>query len=139
MMGPVSVMFSVLQDFFSYRSGIYSAPTTCSRNGINHSLLVIGFGTDENGMDYWIVQNSWGNDWGMQGYAKILRGQNTCGISSCPTFPINLSDPWKDKERAFSLKLHDPSTNAKCLDGSPAGVYYSKGYGDGANKTIIHF
>ena len=26
-----------------------------------------------------------------------------------------------------------------CLDGSPVAIYYSKGFGDGANKTIIHF
>jgi hypothetical protein len=43
-------------------------------------------------------------------------------------------------KRNFQLYLHDPvETDAKCLDGSPAGIYFSKGYGDGVNKTIIHF
>lgn len=36
--------------------------------------------------------------------------------------------------------MHDPlKTGARCLDGTPSGLYYSKGYDTGANKTIIHF
>jgi hypothetical protein len=140
MKGPISVMFSLQPEFFSYRSGVYSAPTNCYKTGTNHALLVIGFGTDENGVDYWLVQNSWGNLWGIEGFAKIARGQNVCGMATCPTFPGNITDPWKDKSRGFSLRQHDVNTTgARCLDGSPAGLYYSKGYGDGANKTIVFF
>lgn len=76
----------------------------------------------------------------MEGFAKILRGQNTCGIANCATYPIYIVDPYIDKYRLFSRKLHDPATTgAMCLDGSPSGMYYSKGYGDGVNKTIIFF
>jgi O-palmitoleoyl-L-serine hydrolase len=76
----------------------------------------------------------------MQGFAKIQRGINICGIATCPTFPANITDPWKEKNRLYTLHLHDVNTTgARCLDGSPSGVYYSKGYGDGANKTIIFF
>ncbi len=56
-------MFSVNTDFFSYRDGIYTAPSTCMKKGNSHALLVIGFGTDS-GTDYWLVQNSWGTSWG---------------------------------------------------------------------------
>ncbi len=139
--GPVTVMFYVANDFFSYSDGIYTnpAPSTCISGGVKHALLVIGFGT-EGGVDYWLVQNSWGTGWGQQGYAKIQRGKNVCGIASCATVPINIVDPWKVPYRGFSRHLHDvEATGARCLDGSPAAVYYSKGYGDGANKTIIHF
>jgi hypothetical protein len=61
---------------------------------MNHALLIIGFGSD-NGMDYWLVQNSWGTGWGQGGFAKIARGKNTCGIASCATYPVNIVDPWK--------------------------------------------
>jgi cathepsin B len=57
--GPLAATFKSLPDFFSYRGGIYSAPSSCSSKGIAHSLLIIGFGS-ENGVDYWLVQNSWG-------------------------------------------------------------------------------
>jgi len=39
------------------------------------------------------VQNSWSTEWGIQGFAKIARGKNTCGIASCATLPGTIVDP----------------------------------------------
>jgi len=47
---------------------------------VNHAVLATGFGT-ENGIDYWIVKNSWSTDWGEKGYFRIKRGDNMCAIS----------------------------------------------------------
>ena len=139
--GPVSVMFQVMTDFVSYSDGIYSAGAQCTPAGntINHALLVIGFGTDNN-VDYWLVQNSWGVGWGQGGYGKIRRGVNTCGIALCGSYPINIVDPQLVPLRSFQSHLYDPvKTGAMCLDGTRAGLYYSKGWGSGKNKTIVHF
>ena len=46
---------------------------------IHKAVLIVGYGT-ENGIDYWLCKNSWGSGWGMQGYFKILRGQNHCSV-----------------------------------------------------------
>ena len=79
--GPVSVSIDTAHmSFMLYSSGVYSEPK-CSRSRLNHAALVVGYGT-EGGKDYWLVKNSWGTDWGMDGYIKISRGDNMCGIAS---------------------------------------------------------
>ena len=94
--GPVSVAFEVVDDFMDYSTGVYSS-TDCksSTMDVNHAVLAVGYGT-ENGSPYWIVKNSWSTQWGDQGYFKILRGKNMCGIAQCNAYPkdvIDLNNP----------------------------------------------
>lgn len=44
-----------------------------------HAVKIVGWGT-ENGVDYWLVANSWSTKWGEDGYFKIIRGTNDCGF-----------------------------------------------------------
>jgi Papain family cysteine protease len=56
----------------------------CTDEDINypekgHMVAVVGYGT-ENGIDYWLIKNSWGVQWGDKGYFKLIRGKGACGI-----------------------------------------------------------
>lgn len=71
--GPVEAAFTVYEDFLNYKSGIYQHVEGSMLGG--HAIKCIGFGT-ENGIDYWLMANSWGPDWGEDGYFKIKRGDS---------------------------------------------------------------
>jgi len=77
--GPVEAAFSVYSDFLSYKSGVYHHTTGQMLGG--HAIKILGWGT-ESGTPYWLVANSWNTDWGAQGYFKIQRGNDECGIES---------------------------------------------------------
>jgi cathepsin F len=79
--GPISVAFNA-DKLFSYRSGIISG-SSCDPKVMSHAVLLVGFG-EQDGKKYWIVKNSWGPGWGMQGYFLISRGDNACGIATVP-------------------------------------------------------
>jgi len=86
--GPVSVAFQVASDFRNYKTGVYDSKICKnSTQDVNHAVLAVGYGTTEDGVDYWIVKNSWNSQWGDKGYFKIKRGVNMCGIAVCNSFP----------------------------------------------------
>ncbi|XP_059146475.1 cathepsin B-like cysteine proteinase, partial [Physella acuta] len=76
---PVTAAFDVYSDFLSYKTGVYKHTTGSYEGG--HAVKIIGYGT-ENGQDYWLVANSWNEDWGDKGFFKIAKGKNECSIES---------------------------------------------------------
>ena len=89
---PVSVAIQAnLPSFQFYSKGIYN-DSQCT-DELDHGVLVVGYGEDDNNVSYWLVKNSWGPNWGENGYIRILRNltNNTsgmCGIAMEPSFPI---------------------------------------------------
>jgi len=75
--GPVEGSFTVYADFLNYKSGVYYYVSGDELGG--HAIKILGWGT-ENSVDYWIVANSWNEDWGDAGFFKIRRGTDECGI-----------------------------------------------------------
>jgi cathepsin L len=87
---PVAVAIEADTRYFqSYSSGVLTS-TSCGTT-LDHGVLIVGYGT-ENGIDYYLVKNSWGTTWGDKGYVKIARSSSTndpgiCGIAMDPSFP----------------------------------------------------
>lgn len=75
--GPVQTAFTVYEDFMQYKSGVYKHTTGGQLGG--HAVKIVGWG-NEDGQDYWLIANSWGTSWGLDGYFKIAFGD--CGIDS---------------------------------------------------------
>jgi len=73
-----------------YESGVFDGECGTS---LDHYVLVAGYGT-EDGQDYWYVKNSWGADWGLNGYILLARNLDStvhgqCGIAMKPRYPIH--------------------------------------------------
>ncbi|XP_065321109.1 uncharacterized peptidase C1-like protein F26E4.3 [Gordionus sp. m RMFG-2023] len=95
--GPVQATMVVRQDLFVYKSGIYTCPKveemaknseSSAKNAPNsnyHSVRILGWGQLDTSpyTKYWIVANSWGQQWGESGTFRIVRGHNECEIENC--------------------------------------------------------
>lgn len=104
--GPVLAGMTVYNDFLSYGEGIYQH-TTESILGY-HAVTIVGFGVYD-GMDYWVVKNSWGTDWGEDGYFRITAGDS--GIGSWFIFAVDQPIP-------------SESLQVICTDNDNDGYYY---------------
>jgi len=89
--GPLVVSFEPSDDFMMYSGGIFQtmelsvpAPLLKSHSEwqkVDHAVLLVGWG-EEFGQKYWLVQNSWGTDWGEAGFFRIARDINDSGVES---------------------------------------------------------
>lgn len=64
--GPQAVTMWVTDGFTKYKSGVYYE-SDCPNETPNHAVVMVGYGTDNELGDYWIIRNSWGTKWGENG------------------------------------------------------------------------
>ena len=89
--GPVSVAIQANNAIFQHYNGGIITDKSCGTQ-LDHGVLVIGYGEDT-GQKYWLVKNSWGADWGEDGYVRIGRTDSdedpgVCGIAIQASFPV---------------------------------------------------
>ncbi|XP_070622349.1 cathepsin W-like [Erythrolamprus reginae] len=102
--GPVTALMNS-KAFQHYEKGIIQRPKqTCDPKRLDHVVLIVGFGEGKSRRGtwsgpYWIIQNTWGKDWGEEGYFRMERNSNTCGL---PSMSQQLSsNMWKERSRPF--------------------------------------
>lgn len=92
-LGPVSVAIEADQSAFQFYSSGVLTDSGCGTS-LDHGVLVVGYGTSDDGTAYWKIKNSWGESWGEDGYVRIARvtdgstGDGECGVAMSPSYPI---------------------------------------------------
>ncbi|CAA7033870.1 unnamed protein product [Microthlaspi erraticum] len=80
---PILAVVEAYTSFQDYKSGIYEGSTDHKEGSLGrHVVIVSGFGSTSEGVNYWIIQNSWGTQWGENGYGKIIRESSRNGKPS---------------------------------------------------------
>lgn len=81
--GPVAVSINASPTSFQlYSEGIYDDPQ-CQSTVVNHAMVVVGYTKD-----YWILKNWWGTKWGEDGYMKLKKNVNMCGVSNFAAYVV---------------------------------------------------
>jgi cathepsin C len=129
--GPIVVSFEPDYNFMMYKSGIYHSidEKTWINKGIpkpewekvDHSVLLVGWGEEESGEKYWILQNTWGPSWGENGFFRMKRGNDEFGIESIceaadPYIVDNITGKELDINKIKQDKIDDIYNNNNFLD-----------------------
>ncbi|QHB21722.1 cathepsin [Artaxa digramma nucleopolyhedrovirus] len=75
--GPVPMAIDA-SGIVNYYRGIINY---CNNDGLNHAVLLVGYGV-ENGVPFWTFKNTWGRDWGEQGFFRVRQNVDACGMNN---------------------------------------------------------
>jgi len=119
--GPLVVSFEPSDDFMMYAGGIFArqnlgvpAPLHSHQTEwqqVDHAVLLVGWG-EEFGQKYWVVQNSWGQEWGEDGYFRIARDINDSGVESIVVAADVVEDERPSVLDSFVKQNSDPGSAA---------------------------
>ncbi|KAL7466791.1 hypothetical protein ACHAXS_007071 [Conticribra weissflogii] len=124
--GPLSIAVAAGGNFSKYEKGIMDGGNGIGDTTVDHAVLLVGYGTDEDtGEDYYKIKNSWGDNFGEYGYIRIKRtadDSNLCGMDNNPL--IGLSCALDENGNEVDVEpVKVCGTNAVLFDASyPVGV-----------------
>jgi hypothetical protein len=108
--GPVSIFMNATPEFQHFKStSVFRSPNDDTQ-GVNHAMSIVGYGTKD-GQDYWYLRNSWGAEWGDNGYARMEKN-NSQTFRAGNTGPLNMfwtGVRYIDTGRAFNGRSSMPA------------------------------
>ena len=137
--GPVIAAMRTSDRFkYDYRCGVFCFDSRTDRLAGGHAVEIVDYGTTSSGINFWVVKNSWGDNWGEGGYFRIRRGDlisafgtpvlSTSQPVTSPTVPFmacaprNVSDPTDNTlvMSAADVAIIQLNGRIPCRDNSPA-------------------
>jgi len=121
--GPLYISMLVYEDFYDpvswTESGIYNHDHRRGNLVGKHAVTAVGWGTDADSRDYWLLLNSFGNGWQQEGYFKVMRGESSLQLMKFGAWGVDWSHPHTDNSKANIVDI-EVSFSAELSSGSPA-------------------
>lgn len=106
--GPVLAQMTPYTDLLTYGEGVYQRTSDSFRYNGNHVVKVVGWESSPDGSAHWIVENTWGADWGENGTARVASGGDTSidfFAMSFAMYPMTMADFYAQQEAAQSIQM----------------------------------
>ena len=130
----ISAAYQVTDRFYLYQAGIYMETTgQCLKMNPGHAVALVGY-TPE----YILAKNSWGTDWGDNGFVKFARNYHNCGLYNWSSYPVlkltgNTDNLGANEATKYNPRHSDPTDDDDCQD---LNVYNST---DADGTCALHF
>lgn len=72
--GPVAAVIPLTRELMVYGSGVYTTSSDTQTFSEKQAVMIVGWGVSADKTPYWIIENSWGETWGIKGLAKVKIG-----------------------------------------------------------------
>jgi len=93
----------VYTDFLTYKEGIYHRTEDAFKFNGQHIVKMVGWERNNDGNEYWIIENVWGEDWGEKGYARINGQDKSTMIDffaiGVATYPMTMAEYYSMQEQ----------------------------------------
>lgn len=108
--GPIACGIAVTDEMEAYTGGIFEDKTADME--VVHDISIVGYGV-ENEVPYWVIRNSWGTQWGEDGFMRLVRGKDNLAIESDCAWATP-KDTWTEKQwhKTTDAERNDPKNNA---------------------------
>ncbi len=105
--GPVIAQMTVFTDFLVYKEGLYHRTEDSFKFNGMQIVKIVGWDKREDGNDYWVVQNSFGADWGEDGFVRVLAQDKSTGLDSfalgVAVYPMTMAE-YYDMQENFNIQ-----------------------------------
>lgn len=101
--GPVIAAMTIFTDFLTYQAGIYHRTDDSLKFNGQHIVKIIGWDRQADGHEFWLVENSWGADWGENGTVRILASDKSTNLDffaiGVAAYPFTLAEYYQMQEQ----------------------------------------
>lgn len=112
--GPVIAQMVVFTDFLTYKDGIYHRTDDAFKFNGQHIVKILGWERQADGQEYWLVENTWGADWGENGYVRILASDKSTQLDffalGVAVYPYTMAEYYTMQEE-MNKRKQDETTS----------------------------